>query len=325
MRRRDFIAALGLAAAWPLAARAQQPALPVVGFIGVTSLSEWSRFVVAFRQGLSETGFAEGRNVTIEYRWAEGHYERLPEMAADLVRRKVDVLVTIAPPAAKAAIAATSSIPIVFFTGADPVQLGLVASLSRPGGNVTGVTTLSNEVAAKRLEILREVAPQAETIALLINPTNPNAQFDARDVQAAATVVKQPLLIENASSDADIEAVFAGFAKKRIGAMLVNPDPFLLGRRDRIVALAAQQKLPTIFHVREPVAAGGLMSYGASFADGHRQVGVYAGRILKGAKPADLPVPQATKFELAINLKTARALGLAISPTLLVTADEVIE
>jgi putative ABC transport system substrate-binding protein len=288
-------------------------------------MSEWGRFVTAFLQGLNETGFVEGQNVAMEYRWAEGQYDRLPEMAADLVRRKVDLIVAVAPPAALAAKASTTTIPIVFFTGADPIQLGLVASLNRPGGNITGVTALSNEVAAKRLQILREVAPQGALFALLINLTNQNAQFDTRDVQAAAAGIAQQLVIANGGSDADIDAAFAGFARQRVGALVVNPDPFLLGRCDRIVSLAASQKLPSIFHVREPVVAGGLMSYGASFADGHRQAGVYAGKILKGTKPADLPVPQATKFELTINLRTAKAIGLNVPNALLVSADELIE
>jgi putative ABC transport system substrate-binding protein len=326
MRRREFIVTLGSAAwTWPLVARAQQPGKAVIGFLGLTSQNEWAKFVAAFHKGLGETGYVEGRNVTLEYRWAEGHYDRLPDQAADLVRRKVDVIVTIAPPAALAAKAATTTIPIVFFTGADPVQLGLVASLSRPGGNVTGVTALSNEVAAKRLELLREVAPKAEVIALLLNPTNQNAVFDARDVRNAAGVIGQERLVVNASTDAEIDAAFDTFPQLRIGALLINPDPFLLGRRDRIAALALRHRLPTIFHLPEPVAAGGLMSYGASFADAHRQAGVYVGRILKGEKPADLPVPQATTFELVINLKTAKALGLDVPATVLARADEVIE
>ena len=326
MRRREFVAFLGgAAAAWPLVARAQQPAKAVIGFLGLTSQSEWAKFVAAFHKGLGEAGYVEGRNLTVEYRWAEGHYDRLPAQAADLVRRKVDVIVTIAPPAALAAKAATATIPIVFFMGSDPVQYGLVASLNRPGGNITGVTALSNEIGAKRLELLREVAPKAEVMALLVNPTNQNAEPDARDVRKAAAVIGQELLVVNASADAEIDAAFDTFPPRRIGALLVNPDPFLLGRRDRIAALALRQRLPTMFHTPEPVAAGGLMSYGASFADAHRQVGLYTGRILKGAKPAELPVPHPTKFELVINLKTAKALGLTIPESFLLRADEVIE
>jgi putative ABC transport system substrate-binding protein len=325
MERRKFITLVGGAAAWPLAARAQQSAMPAIGFIGVTSLEEWKRNVDAFHQGLKESGFIEGQNVAIEYRWAEGRYDRLPAMAADLVGRKVNVIVAIAPPAALAVKAANPTIPTVFFMGADPVQIGLVASLNRPGGNVTGVSMLANIVGPKRLQILREIVPAAGSYAMLVNPTNPNAEPDIREMRKAADTLGQPLIVVKASTDGEIDEAFATFPQHRVGALIVNPDPFLLGRQDRIVALAQRDRLPTIFHTPEPVAAGGLMSYGASFADGHRQAGLYTGRILKGEKPADLPVMQSVKFETVINLKTAKALGIEIPSKLLFTADEVIE
>jgi putative ABC transport system substrate-binding protein len=329
MKRRAFISLLGGAAvAWPLAARAQQAPAAVIGFLGLTSQSEWAKFVLALQSGLAETGYVEGRNLRIEYRWADGHYDRLPPMAADLVRRKVDVIVTIAPPAALAAKAATTTIPIVFFMGSDPVQHGVVASLNRPGGNITGVTVLANEIGVKRLELLREIAPARVTagvIALMRNPTNQNAEPDARAARNAAAVVGQELAVVDASTEQEIDAAFDGFPRERVAAVLINPDPFLLSQRERIASLAMHHRLPTIFHVREPVVDGGLMSYGASFADAHRQAGVYVGRILKGEKPPDLPVPQATKFEFVINLKTAKALGLDIPPEVLARADEVIE
>jgi putative ABC transport system substrate-binding protein len=325
MKRRAFIVLVSGAAVFaPCVARAQQP-MPVIGFIGVTSLEEWKRNVDAFHQGLKESGFIEGRNVSIEYRWAEGRYERLPAMVADLVGRKVNVIVAIAPPAALAVKAGNPTIPTVFFMGSDPVQFGLVASLNRPGGNITGVSMLANIVGPKRLQLLREVVPAAATYALLVNPANQNAEPDAREMQTAAGTMGQPLVVVKASTDAEIDAAFLSFPQHRVGALLVNPDPFLLGRRNRIVALATRDRLATIFHTPEPVAAGGLMSYGASFADGHRQAGLYTGRILKGEKPADLPVMQSTTFETVINLKTAKALGLEIPPKLLFTADEVIE
>jgi ABC-type uncharacterized transport system substrate-binding protein len=314
----------GTVAANSLSARAQ-PSMPVIGFIGVTSFEEWKRNVDAFHQGLKESGFIEGRNVAIEYRWAEGRYERLPGMVADRVGRKVNVIVTIAPPAALAVKAGNPTISAVFFMGSDPVQFGLVASLNRPGGNITGVSMLANIVGPKRLQLMREVVPAAPTYALLVNPTNQNAEPDTKEMQTAADTMGQPLVVVKASTDAEIDAAFATFPQHRVGALLVNPDPFLLGRRDRIVAFAARDRLPTIFHTAEPVMAGGLMSYGASFADGHRQAGLYAGRILKGEKPADLPVMQSTTFETVINLKTAKALGLEIPSKLLFTADEVIE
>jgi putative ABC transport system substrate-binding protein len=246
-------------------------------------------------------------------------------MAADLVARKVDAIVAVAPPAAFAVKAATTSIPVVFFMGADPVKLGLVPSLNRPGGNITGVSALANAIGAKRLQLLRDIAPKSEVCALLVNPTNQNAELDTREIQAAADAMKQPLLVAKTSTDADIEAAFAMFAKRKVGALIVNPDPFLLGRRERIVALARQNRVATVFHTHEPVVDGGLMSYGASFAEAHRHAGRYTGQILKGAKPADLPIFQSTKFELTLNLRTAKALGLDVPPSLLATADEVIE
>jgi len=324
MKRREFMILFGAAAAYPLAARAQVP-MPVIGFIGVTSLEEWKRYVDAFHRGLQEAGFVAGRNVALEYRWAEGRYDQLPAMASDLVGRKVNVIVAVAPPAAQAVKAATGTIPTVFFMGSDPVKLGIVASLNRPGGNVTGVSMLANQVGPKRLQLLREIMPAVTGFALLVNPTNPNAEPDVTEMRAAAGTMSQPLAIVKASTDADIDAAFAGFPQQRIGALLVNPDPFLLGRRDRIVALAGRHRMATIFHTPEPVVAGGLMSYGSSFAEGHREAGVYTGRILKGEKPADLPVMQSAKFETVINLKTAKALGLEVPAKLLFTADEVIE
>jgi putative ABC transport system substrate-binding protein len=325
MRRREFIATLvGAAAAWPLTARAQQ-AMPVIGFIGLTSFDEWKKYVEAFHQGLGEAGYVAGRNVAMEYRWAEGHYERLPTMAADLVERKVDVIVPIAPPATLAVKAATQRVPVVFFMGSDPVKLGLVASLNRPGGNVTGVTALANAIGAKRLQLLREIVPQSAASGLLVNPTNQNAEPDVKDVQTAADTMGHTLVVVKASTDAEIDAAFESLKQRRVGGLVVNPDPFLLGRRDRIARLAERDRIATIFHTHEPVVAGGLMSYGASFPEAHRQAGRYVARVLKGEKPADLPIPLASKFETVINLKTARALGLTIPPPLVATADEVIE
>ena len=326
MNRRTLVAALGAAAAWPLSAHAQQPGrVPSIGFLGLTSAAEWARYVAAFRQGLREAGFVEGDNVTVDYRWAEGHYDRLPAMAADLVQRPVDLIVPVAPPAARVVKAATSTIPIVFFMGSDPVQLGLIASLSRPGGNITGATALANALGAKRLELMREVLPAAAAYGLLVNPTNQNAGPDTGDIRKAAATLDATVVVANGASEADISAAFDTFASARVSGVIVNPDPFLLAQRKQIVALATQRRMASIFHLPEPVAAGGLMSYGASFPEAHRTVGLYAGRILKGAKPADLPVPQPTKFDLVINLKTANELGLALPPSLLARADEVIE
>jgi putative tryptophan/tyrosine transport system substrate-binding protein len=326
MKRREFIALVGGAAAgWPLTARSQPAAMPLVGFLGSTSAKDWARLVAAFQGGLREAGFIDGRNVKVEYHWAEGRYDQLPAMAADLVARHVDVIVTVATPAAAAAKAATPNIPIVFFLGSDPVKLGYVASMSRPGGNMTGVTMLADSLGAKRLQLMREVVRQSVTFGMLVNPTNETAVADSRDVRGAAAEVQQQLIVANASNDADIDAAFAEFERQHIGALLINPDPFLFSRRDKIAALALRGKIATIFHLPDPVAAGGLMSYGASFVEGHHTMGTYVGRILKGEKPGDLPIPQPTKFELVVNLKTAKALGLDIPPALLATADEVIE
>jgi putative ABC transport system substrate-binding protein len=324
VRRRAFIAALGSAAVWPFAARSQQ-AMPVIGFLGVSSFEQWKRYVGAFLEGLGKGGFVTGKNIAIEYRWAEGRYDRLPSMAADLVARKVDVIVAIAPPAMLAVKAATTTIPIVFFTGADPVKLGVVASLNRPGGNITGVTALANAIGAKRLQILREVLPQSRASGLLVNPTNANTEPDTREIEAAADRLKTRLVVTKASTAPDIDAAFETLKQKEVDGLVINPDPFLLGNRVRIVKLAERNRIATIFHTHEPVEAGGLMSYGASFPDAHHQVGVYTARILKGEKPSDLPIPQASKFEMAINLQTARALGITIPPSMLATADQVIE
>jgi putative ABC transport system substrate-binding protein len=326
MKRREFIALLGGAAvSVPLAVRGQQKTMPVIGFIGGTSFEEWKEYVNAFHQGLKQAGFVDGQNVATQYRWAEGHYERLPAMAADLVGRNVNVIVAVSPPAAQAAKAASSTIPTVFFLGSDPVQLGLVASFNRPGGNVTGISALANAVGPKRLQLLREIVPAEATNALLVNPANQNAKRDASELQRAADTIGQPLIVVNASTDAEIDAAFADLVQHHVGALIVNPDPFLLGRCGQIAALALRYRVATIFHSHEPVVAGGLISYGASFTDGHRQLGLYTGRILKGEKPADLPVMQSVKFDTAINLRTAKALGLTVPSTLLATADEVIE
>jgi putative ABC transport system substrate-binding protein len=324
MRRREFIAGLGGAAAWPLVARAQQPGMPVVGFLNNASPDGYAPMVAAFRQGLKETGYVEGQNVAIEYRWADGQYDRLPAMAAELVRRPVAVIVANGP-GVLAAKAATTTIPIVFTTGSDPVQIGLVASLSRPGGNVTGVTQLSVEVGPKRLELAHELVPTATLIALLVNPTNPNAETQFRDMQAAARILGVQLHVLHASTERDFDTVFATLAQLRAGTLVIGTDGFFNGWLERLAALALRQAVPTIYQERAFAAAGGLMSYGGSAPDIYRLAGVYTGRILKGDKPADLPVQQVTRIELIINLKTAKALGLTIPTALLVRADEVIE
>ena len=325
MRRRDFIACFGGAAvAWPLAARAQQAAMPVVGFVRSESLADATNLVTAFRQGLKEAGFVEGQNVTVEYRSGEGQRERLQSVVAELIRRPVTAIAgnSVAMLAAKAA---TTTIPVVFASGGDPVQQGLVASLNRPGGNVTGVVFLSGTLGTKRLELLRQIAPKATAIGMLANPNTTETETERTDVQAAAQAIGMQLIVADVSSDRDIEPALAALVQRGIGALLVGAGGFMTSHRERIVALATRHALPAMYGLREFVAAGGLMSYGTSITDAFRQVGVYTGRILKGEKPADLPVMQSTKFELVLNLKTAKTLGLAIPPSLLALADEVIE
>src|SRR5215831_2912374 len=320
--RRDFVTLLGGAAAWPLAARAQQ----IVSLVGLlTGTQQDDRWLGALRQGLKEAGYVEGRNVAIKHRSADGHFDRLQTLAAELVADPVALIIAIAPSAALAAKAATPTIPIVFATGADPVELGLVSSLSRPDGNVTGVSFLVKTLAAKRLELLREFVPSATEIGFLCNPTNPASEPETRDVQAAALALGLQLQIFNASSERDIEAAFARFVQQHINAILVAGDAFFLSRRDQLIAAAARHAIPTSYQLREFVAAGGLMSYGTDLIGAYRLAGVYAGRLLKGEKPADLPIQQSVKFELAINLNSAKALGLSVPPSLLATADEVIE
>jgi putative ABC transport system substrate-binding protein len=328
MTRREFIALLGSGVtAWPVAARAQQPATPVIGYLGSQSPEEFAGRLRAFRQGLSETGYVEGMNVDIEYRWAENQYDRFPALLADLVRSKVTVIAAVTgTPPALAAKAATTTIPIVFATAGDPVALGLVASLNRPGGNLTGVATLTVELGPKQLEMLRELVPTATIIALLVNPTNPtNAETLSRDLQAAARTLGLQLHVLHASTERDFDPVFASLPRLRAGALVIGSDPFFNGRSQQLAALALRHAMPTMFPFREYAIAGGLMSYGNSFADAHRQVGAYTGRILKGEKPADMPIQQSVKVELVINLKTAKALGLDVPPALLARADEVIE
>jgi putative ABC transport system substrate-binding protein len=327
MKRRQFITLLGgAAAAWPLGARAQQPAMPVIGFLNSGSPGPYASYVTAFRRGLNETGFSEGRNVAIEYRWAEGQYDRLPQLAVDLVHRQVAVIAaTGGGLSAAAAKAATTTIPIVFASGADPVQEGLVASLNRPGGNVTGVFVFTSVLEGKRLGLLREMVPTATLIAVLLNPANPSFDSKLNEIQEVARSVGQQLHILNASSEHEIDAAFATAAQLPAGAMLVGADAVFATWRDQLIALAARYAIPAIFELRAFAAAGGLMSYGPSLSDAYRLVGLNTGQILKGAKPADLPVQQSTKFELVINLKTAKVLGLDVPPTLLARADEAIE
>jgi len=327
MRRRSFVTLLGAAAgAWPLVARAQQKAMPVIGFLSSRSPGEAAPLVAEFHQGLSETGYVEGQNLAIEYRWAEGSYDHLPALAADLVRRKVDLIATTGgPPSALAAKSATSTIPIVFTVGTDPVADGLVVNLAPPDGNVTGVTFMNVELHPKRLELLSELVPQARVIALLVNPNNTNAEPTMRDVQEAAHAKGVQLPILKASSESEIDTAFATLVQLHAGALVVGTDPFLNSRREQLVELASRHTVPAIYAWREFAASGGLISYGTSLTAGYRQIGIYAGKILNGAKPADLPVEQPTTFELVINLKTAKALGLTVPQSMLQRADEVIE
>jgi putative ABC transport system substrate-binding protein len=325
MRRREFIAGLGGAAAWPLAARAQRPAVQVIGFLGAGSVEPNSPRIGAFRQGLSQAGFVEGRNVAIEYRWADSHLERLPALAADLVHRPVDLIFTAGVPAVQAAKAATSTIPIVFTFGVDPVALRIVASLNRPGGNITGVSTLGGELGAKRLELIHELVPNAMLIGVMLNPTNPSIDSQKRELQVAAQNLGVRLQIVHASTESDLDAGFATLLERRAGALVVGNEGLFIRQSEHLATLALRHAIPAVFQFREFAAAGGLMSYGSSSADAWRLQGAYAGRILRGEKPGDLPVQQATRIELIINLKTAKALGLAIPETLLATADEVIE
>jgi putative ABC transport system substrate-binding protein len=326
IQRREFIVTLGSAVVWPLAARAQQAGMPVVGFLNSSWPGGYAPMVAAFRQGLNETGYIEGQNIAIEYRWAELHHDRLPELAADLVRRKVTVIAATTTTAALAAKAATATIPIVFEVASDPVKLGLVASLNRPGGNLTGVTNVNIEVAPKRLELLHEIIPTATTFALLINPSNPTlAEPATRDIRASARTLGVQLHVVSATTDNEIEHAFANLATLRVGGLVIGSDPFFSSRSERLASLAVRYAVPAIYQWREFAAAGGLISYGSDTRDAYRLAGIYTGRVLKGEKPADLPVQRATKVELYINLKTAKTLGITIPLPLSGRADEFIE
>jgi putative tryptophan/tyrosine transport system substrate-binding protein len=323
VRRREVITLIGSAAAWPLAARAQQPGLPVIGLLDPTSLDAFADGQRAFRQGLKDTGYVEGENVTIEYRWAENQPDRLPALATELVRRRVAVIATTG--GIKATLAAKAATTTIFIVGEDPVRLGLVASLARPGGNLTGINFLTNELVAKRLELLRQLVPAATRVVVLVNPTGPASEIPLKDVEVAAHTMGLQIDVLRASTSREINAAFETFVRERADALFVSADPFFGSRRVQLAQLAARHAVPTTYAGRQYAEVGGLMSYGASVTDAYRQVGAYAGRILKGAKPADLPVVQASKFELVINAETARMLGLTVPPTLLSTADEVIE
>jgi len=326
MRRREFIISVGSAAAWPLAARAQQPSLPVIGFLHSAGGNYFTPYAGAFAQGLKENGYSEGQNLTIEYRWAEGHYERLPALVADLIDLHPAVIVAAGgTDPAKAAQAATTSTPIVFVTAADPIQSGLVASLNRPGGNVTGISLLATALSGKKFELLRQLLPQASVFAALVNPSYPGAKSQSDEFEVAARQLGVRLVMLSADTVSGIDAAFATLHQQRIDALVLGNDPFFGGRHEQFVALAARYAIPVMYWQIEYVTAGGLISYGPQFADGYRQAGIYVGRILKGEKPADLPIVQPIKFELAINLKTAKALGLTVPQNLLVAADEVIE
>jgi putative ABC transport system substrate-binding protein len=327
VRRREFITLLGgAAAAWPLTARAQQAAMPVIGVLDARSPGTTENSMRAFREGLKDTGYIAGENVALEYRWAEDQIDRLPALAADLVQRRATVIAAISPTAALAAKAAIATIPIVFIVNEDPVRLGLVASLARPGGNLTGINILTAEVTAKRLDLLRELMPSATRVGVLVNPVNAtNTETTLREMAAAARTTGLQVKVLNASTSREIEAAFASLLHERPDALFVGAEPYFYSRRVQLAVLAASHRLPAIYSQRDFVVAGGLMSYGTNIADAFRQIGVYAGRILKGTKPADLPVVQASKFELVINLPTARALGLEVPPMLLARADEVIE
>jgi putative ABC transport system substrate-binding protein len=325
LKLREFIALFGGAAVWPLSTHAQQPATPVVGFLNIRMPGADPHLLAAFRRGLQESGYVEGQNVAIEYRWANNQYDRLPELAADLVRRQVTVIAAIGSPSAPAAKVMTTTIPIVFLTGSDPVEVGIVTSLARPGGNLTGVTVLGVELGAKRLELLHELVPTANIVAALVNPNTPAAEIQSTELQTAARTLGLKLHVLHASSERDFDAVFANLAQQRSGGLVIAGDALFTSLSEQLAALALRQAVPTIYQFREFVAAGGLMSYGDNLADSYRLTGVYTGRILKGEKPADLPVMQSTKVELVINLKTARALGLSVPLSLLGRADEVIE
>jgi putative ABC transport system substrate-binding protein len=326
MDRRSFIAVLGGAAAWPVVGRAQQPVVPVVGFLSSRTADGSAHLVAAFRAGLGEVGFVEGRNVSIEFRWAEGHYDRLPTAAADLVARQVAAIAALGgTPAALAAKVATAKIPIVFISGADPVQFGLVSSLSRPSGNLTGVAVLTSTLAPKLLDLLHEVVPSAPLVALLVNPKNPNAETDRQSVKSAADTTRQQILVLSASTESELDDAFAALGQQQVGSVLVQSDGFFNDRPQKIVALAARYAIPALYQWREFAVSGGLMSYGTDFADAYRQVGVYTGRVLNGAKPGDLPVQQSVKVQLVVNLKTAKTLNITFPLSLLARADEVIE